>query len=641
MFGIRRTLSSGALVGIAALALAVVASAPAASGQRSGPLAFLTGAHARGQPPATVERLQQPSGLRRGSWPANQRSTTGGRVRMVVETSNVALARASVLRAGGRIERTAPGLVQVLIAPSAERALVHRPGIDLVREPYTHTEQAVGGEEVAASLGSAWHAKGFTGKGAKVAIIDGGFAGLSLRQSYGDLPTSVVTQDFCHGELESASDHGAAVAEIVHEMAPDAQLYLICIDTDVDLAAAVAYAKSQGVDVINHSMGWEGPFRDDGRDPISALVADARASGILWVNAAGNEADTHWTGTYAGNNGLLQWGPNGDIGNTFIWPNGSEICGFLKWDEWPAGVSDFDLYLVLSGANVLLASSEEEQGEGGGETPFEAVCEYQDSGADLRVFWAIGGYSVRSSPRLDLVSWSPSLQYSVPAGSIGTPATSPAALAVGALCWQSRQLEFYSSQGPTIDGRMKPELVGHDSVSGGTYGAFDGSCPSAFAGTSASSPEVAGAAALVAQAYPKWSPDQIQQYLTQSARDLGASGPDSVYGAGELLLPAPPDLVAPTAKALVSTGRRGQMLKLLAFVSDDSGRVSVIEQVKLGGHTVATIKRAGITSVASPKTLTTLWKVPSHATGAYQHCIRVADQAGNASALSCAKLVLK
>ena len=174
-------------------------------------------------------------------------------------------------------------------------------------------------------------------------------------------------------------------------------------------------------------------------------------------------------------------------------------------------------------------------------------------------------------------------------------------MAVGALCWQSRQLEPYSSQGPTIDGRIKPDIVGHDSVSSATYGTFNGGCPSAFAGTSASSPEVAGAAALVKQAYPKFGPDQIKELLMRSARDLGAPGLDSVYGAGELQLPKPPDIVAPTAKALVSTGRRGKMLKLLSTVSDDSGEVSVVEQVKLGGKTVATIKRGGFVSATSSR----------------------------------------
>ena len=62
---------------------------------------------------------------------------------------------------------------------------------------------AVGGEEVAASLAPAWHAKGFTGKGVKVAIIDGGFVGLAERQAAGDLPASAVTQDICGGRFNT------------------------------------------------------------------------------------------------------------------------------------------------------------------------------------------------------------------------------------------------------------------------------------------------------------------------------------------------------------------------------------------------------------------------------------------------------
>jgi subtilisin family serine protease len=498
---------------------------------------------------------------------------------------------------------------------------------------------SVAGETVATTLAAAWHAKGFMGKGVKVAIIDGGFAGLAQRQADGDLPADAVTQDYCGGEFSTGESHGTAVAEIVHEMAPEAQLYLVCVATDVDFAAAVAYAKSQGVQVINHSAGWEGPFRNDGSDRFSALVADARASGILWVNSAGNEGDTHWSGTYSPNGNVHAWNASGDIGNTFVWPNGATICGFLKWDEWPAGVSDFDLGLGLSGPNVPIAASEEVQGDGGGEPPFEALCLEQNSGSDLMVFWAIRGYAVRSTPRLDLVSWSPPLQYSVAAGSIAAPASSPAAMAVGALCWQSRELEPYSSQGPTIDGRVKPDIVGHDSVSGATYGAFDG-CPSAFAGTSASSPEVAGAAALVKQAYPKYGPDQLKDYLMRHARDLGTAGVDSVYGAGELQLPKPPDLVSPTARALVSTGRRGKMVRLLSSVSDDSGEVGLIEYVKQGRRTVATIRRGGFVSVSGTKTVATLWRVPAKAAGAYHQCVLATDGAAKASAVSCAKAAM-
>ena len=103
-----------------------------------------------------------------------------------------------------------------------------------------------------------WHAKSLTGNGVKVAIIDGGFIGLAERQAAGDLPSNVVTQDFCRGRLTTEAEHGTAVAEIVHEMAPEAQLYLICVETEVDLAAAAAFAKGQGANVISHSPRGSG-----------------------------------------------------------------------------------------------------------------------------------------------------------------------------------------------------------------------------------------------------------------------------------------------------------------------------------------------------------------------------------------------
>ena len=649
MQALRGTISGTAAACMAVTAALVIASAPAASSGQDGRL-LVTSAAARRYAGA-VERTNvawprreaasrsiTAKGAMLAVRPASVATASSGRMRVVIETSNPALARESVRAVGGRVERSAAGLVQALVTPRAETALAGKAGVDRVRPPYAQIQTAVGGEQVGVTLAAAWHEKGFTGKGVKVAVLDGGFKGLADRQASGDLPANVVTQDFCGGQLLGEEDHGTAVAEIVHEMAPDAQLYLACVGTEVDLAAAEAWAKSQGVTVINHSAGWEGPYRDDGGGPVGAVVADARANGILWVNSAGNEAMTHWSGSYTPNGSWHMWNPNGDMGNSFIWPNGMDICGFLKWDEWPSGISDFDLGLFLSGSNSLLAVSEENQG--GGQPPFEAMCWRQTSGRDLVVFWAIRGYRVTTSPRLDLVSWSPTLQYAVAAGSIATPASSPAAFAVGALCWQSRGLEPYSSQGPTIDGRTKPDIVGHDSVSGATYGGFS-SCPSAFAGTSASSPEVAGAAALVKQAYPNFTPDQLKAYLMRAARDLGDAGVDNVYGAGELQLPKPPDIVAPTISALASKGRKGRAIRLLSRVSDDSGEVSVVEEIKLGRKVVARLKPVWFSAAARSKTVAVAWKAPASATGAYQHCVRAVDRAGNSSPASCARVVLK
>ena len=572
------------------------------------------------------------------------RPVAGGSSQVVIEArkGDVGAVRALVEGAGGRVERTWRNLVQATLPSRAASELAKRPVVAAIRAPMRMVPHAVNGEEVAGSLAPAWHAKNFTGKGVKVAVLDGGFAGLAERQAAGELPSNVVTQDFCGGRFATADDHGTAVAEIVHEMAPDAQLYLLCVDTEVDLAAAATFARGQGVQIINHSAGWYGPDRGDGSGPIGAIVSAARAAGVLWVNSAGNDAQTHWSGTFVSTDGdrAHEWAP-GDEGNTFVWPDESQICAVLKWDEWPAAVSDFDLGLSLAATGQRLALAADYQT--GTQPPFEGLCVSQNTGQDLVVYWAILGYDVRSSPRLDLFTFGDytlPLQYQTAAGSVTVPADSPAALAVGALCWQSRQPEFFSSQGPTIDGRTKPDIAGHDSVSSATYGAFS-SCPSAFAGTSASSPEVAGAAALVKQAFPSYGPDQLQQYLQKSALDMGAPGMDNVTGAGELHLPEAPDVVPPTARALPSTGRAGKIVRLQSAIADDEGTVSLVEQVKRNGKVAKTIRRAGSVVATSPKTVVTPWQAPAKPKGSFQHCVVAIDASGNKSPESCAKIVLK
>ncbi|MEO5492490.1 MAG: S8 family peptidase [Sphingomonas sp.] len=55
-----------------------------------------------------------------------------------------------------------------------------------------------------------------------------------------------------------------------------------------------------------------------------------------------------------------------------------------------------------------------------------------------------------------------------------------------------------------------------------------------WSGTSFSAPQIAGAATLLAQAFPTLTGAQIVQILLTSARDAGASGTDAIYGRGVL-----------------------------------------------------------------------------------------------------------
>jgi hypothetical protein len=57
-----------------------------------------------------------------------------------------------------------------------------------------------------------------------------------------------------------------------------------------------------------------------------------------------------------------------------------------------------------------------------------------------------------------------------------------------------------------------------------------------FAGTSAASPHVAGAAVLILSQNPTYSTSQLRDALTSLAIDMGSSGKDNIYGHGTIIL---------------------------------------------------------------------------------------------------------
>ena len=125
---------------------------------------------------------------------------------------------------------------------------------------------------------------------------------------------------------------------------------------------------------------------------------------------------------------------------------------------------------------------------------------------------------------------------------ISSPATAEKVIAVGASTKDDR-IAGYSSQGPTWDHRIKPEVVapggtspilsnpaGLGIVSTKAAGSLlDKMNPGysidkyymALSGTSMATPHVSGVAALLLQANPKLTPEQIKQRLMNTASDLG------------------------------------------------------------------------------------------------------------------------
>ena len=416
-------------------------------------------------------------------------------------------------------------------------------GILLINVPSYLVPLSFQSEGVTLTGASQYHGLGYTGAGVKVAVIDGGFKGLSSAITNGDLRAGAIGVDctvidpstggcttpttFLSDEDDANGEpHGTAVAEIVYDMAPGVTLYLIKISTTLHLKLAKDYAKGQGIKIVNMSGGG---VNEKFNDNSVCTVNDAYNNGILWVNAMGNHAQRHYQATFT-DNGAGWHVVQGSSIDIPITANSGEIIDlYLTWDAWPTTTEEYDLYLVNS-SGVQVASSN----PGGNLPPTERIVYVAP--ASSTYYARILKYSATTNRRISLYSRDHNMASSVAvaASSLLTPADATGAMAVGAVdqaVWSTtKAIESFSSQGPANDGRVKPEITGPDGVLSYTY------TPNRFFGTSAASPHVAGAAALVLSKNPIYTTSQLWSALTGSAHDTGSPGLDNTYGYGLLNL---------------------------------------------------------------------------------------------------------
>jgi len=445
--------------------------------------------------------------------------------------SAASVAALSALGVSRTAIKTSTSLIKVSVPLSLLEVIATQlGGITFIRPPYIPYRLDITGQGVAAIGADAFHAAGITGNGVKVAIIDLGFAGLSQAQARGDVPYSVHQHDLTGTGLTTGHTHGTAVAEILHEIAPDAQLHLIKIADEVDLDLAVTYCLNNGIDVINHSLGWYNTNFYDGTGTIADIAKRAIAGGAMWVNAAGNEAESHWEGTFTDNN----FDSFNDQSLAFHTSSGSQMILYMTWNDWPRASSDYDLYLY-DPASTLVASSTKHQT--GTEEPTESIIATATSS---------GTYTVRikgsGSKKIEIHNLYQNLSPTIASSSILAPANVAQVVTVGAIDYRhytTGPQESYSSQGPTNDGRAKPDLCAPDNVSTGT------SPYTSFAGTSGAAPHAAGAAALLLAQEPSLTESALRARLLSQTVAMGSV---YVYGKGRLILslPSPPNQ-APTA----------------------------------------------------------------------------------------------
>ncbi len=383
-----------------------------------------------------------------------------------------------------------------------------------------------------------WHTAGYTGQGVKIGVLDQGFDG--YRDLLGrELPLTVTVKSFVPGiDLDQTGiNHGAAVAEIIHDVAPDAELYLAYYDGgDVSMGNAVDWLESQGVQIISHSAGgMAAPMDGTGRD--AEIVDRVASAGILWINSVGNSANEHYRGAFTDtdNDGVQEFAPGKTLLG-FQSTSGATTQIVLDWNDWTlTGTQALNLFLLNDQGSVLASSRNTRDG---GHPPVQQIIfKFDDS---RTYFVTIQAVNVTQPAQLDLyVHPTLNLELSDPTGSLVTPGDAIGALSIGAVNWRNSVLEPFSSRGPTNDGRIKPNLVGPDGVSN----AVD--APDRFFGTSAAAPHIAGAAALIWAAYPQASASDVRQYIISSTIDLLEPGADSLTGYGELQLPEPPQTPTP------------------------------------------------------------------------------------------------
>ena len=402
-------------------------------------------------------------------------------------------------------------------------------------------------EEVFSALGVApYHRQGFYGQGVKIAVFDIQFQGWEL-----DLPElgAVQTHDcYRHPSCERPIDglrvrnsfefgaHGVACAEVIRDIAPEAELHLVQVTGGVTLENAVDWAIRNEIDLVSMSLSYFGESFSDGTGPVNAQMDRLAAAGVQMVTSAGNYAAEHHAGTFRDTDGdRIHEQADGTERLQFEWSAGLRRLQ-LSWDQFGSCETDLDVYVFDEQGRLVGRGIERQQA---GDRGCQAVERVAVDAANDGIYEVLI-HRVSGPQPVDFEVYGRSgraLQW-VPEGSITDPGSHPAVFTVGAANatdYLRNDAEGFSSWGPTRNGLDKPDLVGPDGLSTSAYGGLG------FYGTSASTPAVTAALALLMSARPGLSGAEAAQVLRSTAWTTApVGGPaDPQLGAGHARLPDP------------------------------------------------------------------------------------------------------
>jgi len=428
-------------------------------------------------------------------------------------------------------------------------------------------------------------AKGITGAGVTVGVLSDSAspARIAALIASGDLPSNVQVVP---GQTGAGADEGTAMMEIVHDMAPGANLvFATAFNGQTSFADNIRTLRFNfHCDIIVDDVTYfaEGAFQDG---PIANAVNDVVADGGLYFSSAANSGNltSGTSGTWEGDfldggsvSGVLaSAGETGELQNfggaaspqTYdVLTSGGGIIS-LKWSD-PLGGSnnDYDLFALDSTGMTLKGFSVNSQT--GTQDPFEII-----GGSNCGTPTA-SGYCAAPGDRLVVVLFNGvarALRVDTNRGTLSI-ATAGATyghnagkntMSTAATYWNSGRtgtkpftgpanpIEVFSSDGPrkiffNPDGSQitpgnllfgtdggttlqKPDITAADGINTKTPGFLP------FFGTSAAAPHAAGIAALVKSAKPSLTNVQIRDILLTTTVDDMAPGVDRDSGYGIIM----------------------------------------------------------------------------------------------------------
>ncbi len=372
----------------------------------------------------------------------------------------------------------------------------------------------------------ALRSQNFSGQNITMAIIDSEY--YVDRLSERELPKNRI--QLFNGTFSEDSRHGTACAEIIGDVAPNVTLYMVGLEESSENGFREAVDKlhhlNKRIDIVSCSIDFSYGLFDEG-DTICRAVRNLTENGTIWITAAGDEGQCHWRGTFwdENDNGFNEFG-SGDEALNLTLQRGMPLQVRLSWnDSWSNASQDYDLYVFAPDGTYAISKNPQEGYAG--QEPIEMVFMFAPVSGNYSI--KIKKYSaLREDIAFQLFASQNLSKYNIENSSLGTLASCPEAITVGAVDASTLQLENYSSMGPTIDGRLKPEFVAPDNVTTASY------LPEKFRGSSASVPYAAGIFALALEKGRKLGLQdaEIEQLLRNSAMDLGPHGLDNGYGYG-------------------------------------------------------------------------------------------------------------